>query len=70
SQHAVGGTNAVSAMRADALVVYHLSQQAFVTAVDDDFFIAALITFLCVVPILFLRYKRKKAPGQKIVAMD
>ncbi len=70
SQHAVGGTNAVSTLRADALVVYHLSQQAFVSAVDDDFFIAALITFLCVIPILFLRYKKKKGPAQKMVAME
>ncbi|MCX6170303.1 MAG: DHA2 family efflux MFS transporter permease subunit [Ignavibacteriales bacterium] len=70
AQHAVGGTNAVSAMRANALVAYHLSQQAFVSAVDDDFFIAALITILCVVPILFLRYKKKKGPAQKIVTMD
>ena len=70
SQHAVGGTNAVSLMRAKALVTYHLSQQAFVSAVDDDFFIAALITILCVIPILFLRYKKKKEPAQKIVTMD
>ncbi len=70
SQHAVGGTNAVSALRANALVAYHLSQQAFVSAVDDDFFIAALITILCVIPILFLRYKKKKGPEQKIVTMD
>ncbi|MCL4512187.1 MAG: DHA2 family efflux MFS transporter permease subunit [Bacteroidetes bacterium] len=70
SQQAVGGTMALSSMRAEALVVYNLSQQAFVSAVDDDFFVAALITFLCIVPILFLRYKRKKGPGEKIVAME
>ena len=70
AQQAVGGTNAISAMRANALVVYNISQQAFVSAVDDDFFIAALITILCVIPILFLRYKKKKAAGEKIVAID
>ncbi len=71
AQQAVGGTSALSAMRANALVIYNISQQAFVSAVDDDFFIAALITILCVVPILFLRYKKKKkTPGEKIVAMD
>jgi|YelNatPaOPRAMG01_1025707.scaffolds.fasta_scaffold06117_7 DHA2 family multidrug resistance protein len=70
SQHAVGGTNAISALRANALVVYNISQQAFVSAVDDDFFIAALITFACVIPILFLRYKKKKESGEKIVTME
>ena len=70
AQHAVGGTNAVSAMRADALVIYNINLQAFVSAVDDDFFIAALITILCIVPILFLRYKKKKSAGEKIVAID
>ena len=70
AQNAVGGTNAVSNIRANALIQYHLSMQAFVSAVDDDFFIAALITFVCVVPILFLRYKKKKGPGEKMVAMD
>ncbi|MFZ1082131.1 MAG: DHA2 family efflux MFS transporter permease subunit [Candidatus Kryptoniota bacterium] len=69
AQQAVGGTSSLSATRAQALVGYHLSQQAFVSAVDDDFFVAAIITFLCVVPILFLRSK-KKATGQKIVAME
>ena len=70
AQQAVGGTNAVSALRAKALVIYNLNLQAFVSAVDDDFFIAALITVLCIVPILFLRYKKKKSAGEKIVAMD
>ncbi len=70
SMQAVGGTSAVSAMRANALVIYNISQQAFVSAVDDDFFIAALITVLCLLPILFLRYKKKKGPGPKITAME
>jgi MFS transporter, DHA2 family, multidrug resistance protein len=64
-----GGTNAVNAARAKTLVSYHINMQAFVSAVDDDFFIAALITVLCVVPILFLRY-RKKESGVKPAAID
>ncbi len=70
SQHAVGGTTALSVMRANALIVYNLSQQSFVSAVDDDFFIASLITIICLVPILFLRYKKKKAGGEKFIAME
>ena len=70
AQQAVGGTPAVSAMRAQALVGYDLGLQAFVSAVDDDFFVAAAITILCVIPILFLRNRKKKAQGEKIVAME
>ena len=70
SQHAVGGTTAASVMRANALIVYNLSQQAFVSAVDDDFLVASLITIICLLPILFLRYKKKKAGGEKFIAME
>ena len=70
SQNVLGGSSAVSALRAQGLVMYHLAQQAFVSAVDDDFFVAAAITILCAIPILFLRYKKKKAGGEKIIAME
>jgi DHA2 family multidrug resistance protein len=71
SQHAVGGASTVSSMRAQILVGYHLAQQAFVSAVDDDFLVAAAITILCVIPILLLKYKKKgKTPGPKVVAME
>jgi DHA2 family multidrug resistance protein len=70
AQQAIGGTSSLSAMRAQALVGYDLTQQAFVSAVDDDFFVAAAITILCVIPILFLRNRKKKIQGVKIVAME
>lgn len=70
SQQTVGGNAAISAARANALLVYNLSQQAFVSSVDDDFFIASIITIICVIPILFLRYKKKKGPGEKIVTLE
>jgi DHA2 family multidrug resistance protein len=74
AQNAVGGTLDLSLKRAQALIQYHMSLQAFVSAVDDDFFIAAVITFLCVIPILLLRYRKKKkttGPAEpKMVAID
>jgi len=70
SQQMVGGTPALAAMRAQALVGYNLGLQAFVSAVDDDFFVAAAITILCVIPILFLRNRKKKVQGERIAAMD
>ncbi len=71
SQQAVGGSSTVSSMRGQGLVVMHLAQQAFVSAVDDDFLVAAAITVLCAIPILLLKYKKKgKIPGPKVVAME
>jgi DHA2 family multidrug resistance protein len=71
SQETVGGGTLVSSMRAQGLIVFHVAQQAFVSAVDDDFLVAAAITVLCAIPILFLRYKKKgKASGPKVIAMD
>ncbi len=70
SQRVVGGTMSLSAMRAEALLGYQVGQQAFVSAVDDDFLVAAAITILCLVPILFLRYKKRTGPREKTVALD
>ncbi len=70
AQQAVGGTASLSSMRANALLGYTIGQQAFVSAVDDDFFIAAAITILCVIPILFLRYKKPQGERVKVVAME
>ena len=72
AQSTGGGTHALGVQRAQAIIGSHLGMQAFVSAVDDDFFIAAIITFICVVPIIFLRFKRKKkeAGAEEFVAMD
>jgi len=59
AQHAVGGTPATAAMQAGALVSSHVAQQAFVQAVNDDFFLAGAITLIGVFPLLLLRRRRK-----------
>ncbi len=70
AQRALGSSVSVAAMRANALLAYNISQQAFVSAVDDDFLVAALITMVCVVPIIFLRYRKPEGERVKVVAMD
>jgi len=75
AEQTVGGTSSLASMRAQALVGYNLSLQAFISAVDDDFLIAALITILCVIPILFLRNRKKRTmergmSSEKVAAMD
>jgi MFS transporter, DHA2 family, multidrug resistance protein len=63
-----GGDPSLTSMRAQALLVYHVSQQAFVSAIDDDFFMAALITAICIVPVLFLKKSKKKLKVEKFIA--
>jgi DHA2 family multidrug resistance protein len=64
AQRAVGGTAAEASARAKALVVRHVADQASVAAVDDDFLIAAAITALCGLILLFLRTKRTSRRGK------
>jgi DHA2 family multidrug resistance protein len=64
----IGGDAALSAMRAQALMAYQVSQQAFVSAIDDDFFLAALITAICIIPVIFLKKSKKKIKTEKFIA--
>jgi DHA2 family multidrug resistance protein len=58
-QQSVGGTMAEASQRASALIGSHIAQQSFVQSIDDDFLFAAVVVFLGIVPILFLRIKKK-----------
>ncbi len=62
-----GGDASLTSMRAQALLIYHVSQQAFVSAIDDDFFLSSLITIICIVPVIFLRKVKKRAKVEKII---
>ena len=63
-----GNGNAVIA-KAQALIGQHVISQAFVQAINDDFFLAGAITLLCLPPILFLRTKKKKR-SEHIAVME
>jgi MFS transporter, DHA2 family, multidrug resistance protein len=52
---AAGGTPAEAAARAKALLMMHVSEQAFVDSINDDFLIAAAITIVGLIPIFLLR---------------
>ncbi len=57
AQQVTGGPLGVAAMRANALLVSHIGNQAFIDAINDDFLIAAAITIIGAVPILILRVR-------------
>ena len=61
SQFTMGGAQNTGLLRAKALLYSHVGKQAFVQAVCDDFLLAAAISIVGVLPILFLRtHKQKK----------
>ena len=68
-QHAVGGTISAASLRVTSMLGSHIAQQAFVQAINDDFLIAATITALGVIPIFFLK-TRKRPEGNKPAALE
>jgi MFS transporter, DHA2 family, multidrug resistance protein len=68
-QHNVGGTLTAASMRANSIITSHLGMEAFVQSINDDFLIAAGITAVAVIPIAFLRWKKRTA-GPRIEVME
>ncbi|MDR3665331.1 MAG: DHA2 family efflux MFS transporter permease subunit [Ignavibacteriaceae bacterium] len=59
-QQTTGGNGSAVTAKAKALIGQHITGQAFVQAINDDFYLAGAITLLCLLPILLLRTKKKK----------
>ncbi|MEI6124124.1 MAG: DHA2 family efflux MFS transporter permease subunit [Bacteroidota bacterium] len=57
-QHNVGGAFATAAQQAQFILLGNLNKQAYIQGIDDDFLIAALISFVGVVPVVFLSLKK------------
>ena len=65
-QHATGSlgvTGSVAASGAHLAVVTRIVQEAFVSAIDDCFIFASIITAVGVIPILFLRRRHAEPTG-------
>ncbi|HEY5508644.1 MAG TPA: DHA2 family efflux MFS transporter permease subunit [Paludibacter sp.] len=57
-----GGSSVATAMKqGQSILMSNVSSQAFISGVDDDFLIAALITTIGFVPILLMKTKKKGA---------
>lgn len=68
-QQSVGGAGAEIMMRAKALIGQNLAGQAFVKGITDDFYVGAIITLFILIPLIFLKYHKKKN-GEKVEIMD
>jgi DHA2 family multidrug resistance protein len=54
-----GGAISTAVKQGQSILLSNLSKQAYIQAIDDDFLLAAGITLLGIIPILFLRTKKK-----------
>jgi DHA2 family multidrug resistance protein len=60
-QQSLGGAGSQVATRAKILIAQNLTNQAFVRGIADDFLAGAAITILIIIPLFFLKYKKKVA---------
>lgn len=59
-QRNAGSSPAAAAKQSQVAIASYISKQAYIQAVDDDFMLAAIITFAGGVPIFFLHVKKRK----------
>lgn len=67
AQHRSGGTLAVAGAKAKALLFAEIQRQSFVSGVDDDFFIAGIITLACTFFILILRTRSQSVKKKPMI---
>ena len=68
-QQSVGGTGNELMIKAKALIVQNVVGQAFIQGINDDFLAGAAITLFILIPLVFLRYHKKKT-GEKVELME
>ena len=68
-QQSVGGTGSHIIAQANALIAENLVNQSFINGITDDFFVGSVITLFLLIPLIFLRYHKKKT-GDKVEVMD
>ena len=67
-QHSAGSSAVTAVKQGQSVLMSHASTQAFIEGINDDFLIAAGITALCFIPIIFMRKKKNSAVPQEAVA--
>ena len=60
-QHNAGSSLATATRQSQSVLISHVSSQAFIQGVNDDFLIAAGITAIAFIPIILMHSKKKMA---------
>ena len=61
AQQHVGSNMATAIQQGKSLILEHINKQAYIQGISDDFWIAAIITFLGLIPVIIMRTKNKKS---------
>jgi len=68
-QHHAGATKAMAARYSQSAIVQQISKESYIQAIDDDFFIAGIITLVGIIPVFWLHTKKNnkdKSPHHEI----
>ncbi len=61
-EHNLGSSPQNAFKQSQMVMMGNVNKQAYIQGIDDDFFIATLITIIGVIPVLFLVVKKKEKP--------
>jgi MFS transporter, DHA2 family, multidrug resistance protein len=65
-QHNAGSSLATATKQGQSILMSHVSSQAFIQGINDDFLIAAGITTICFIPVILMHSKKKMAQKAQI----
>ena len=60
AQQHMGSNMATAALQSKSMIMSHVSKQDYIAGIDDDFWMAAIFTFVGLIPVLIMRTKNKK----------
>jgi len=60
AQQHMGSDVATAIQQGKYMLLSHVSKQAYIAGIDDDFYMAAIFTFVGLIPVIFMRTKNKK----------
>lgn len=61
AQQHMGSNLATAAQQGKYMLMSHISKQAYIQGIDDDFWIAAILTLVAIIPVVIMRVKSKKS---------
>ncbi len=59
-----GTSGSIAQSQSQSILMSHLSKQAFIEGINDDFLLAALFSFLSIIPVFFLKTKKQKTENK------
>ncbi len=61
AQQSIGSNMATAAQQGKYMLIQHVSKQAYIAGIDDDFWVAAIVTLMSLIPVIIMRSKNKKS---------